>query len=195
MRPFPNLIMMAPADGLEVEPMLRFALNQNIATAIRYPKASAAPIERNRQPIELGKSETVQWGTDGAIIACGAMLRQALQAAAKLAEQGLEVAVINARFIKPLDQTMLQKVFEECRFVLTVEEGQLAGGFGSAVLEHACKNGWDTRTLRTLGISDRYVEHAERDELLADLGLDDDGIVRAALALMAKLPAAAHVQS
>lgn len=195
MRPFPNLIMMAPADGAEVEPMLRFALSQNVASAIRYPKASAAAIERNRQSIELGKSEIVQWGTDGAIIACGAMLRQSMQAAAKLAEQGIEVAVINARFIKPLDHAMLQKVFEECRFVLTVEEGQLAGGFGSAVLEHACENGWDTRILRTLGIPDRYVEHAEREELLADLGLDANGIVRAAQSMLAKLPSGAHAQA
>ncbi len=123
------------------------------------------------------------------------MLRQALQAAAKLADEGLEVAVINARFIKPLDHEMLQKVFEQCRFVLTVEEGQLAGGFGSAVLEHACQHGWDTRVLKCLGIPDRYVEHAERDELLADLGLHADGIVHAAKAQIEKLNLLATVQT
>ncbi len=193
MRPFPNLMMMAPADGPEVEPMLKFALSQNCPVGIRYPKASASAIERSRPPIELGKSETVQWGTDGAIIACGAMLRQALEAASKLAADGIEVAVINARFIKPLDESMLQKVFENCRFVLTVEEGQLMGGFGSAVLEHACEKGYDTRILNRLGIPDRYVEHAERDELLADLGLDANGIYKAALAISSKINHAASL--
>jgi 1-deoxy-D-xylulose-5-phosphate synthase len=86
------------------------------------------------------------------------------------------VAVINARFAKPLDLEMLAQVFEDCRFVVTVEEGALMGGFGSAVLEAASANGWDTRIMRTLGIPDRYIEHGERGEILAELGIDANGI-------------------
>lgn len=176
MRVFPNVVMMAPGDATEVEPMLEFALQYNGPTSIRYPKTPALTFERPWQPIELGKSETIRWGTDGAIIACGAMLQQAIAAADLLKQEGIDIAVINARFIKPLDIEMLSQVFEECRFVVTVEEGALAGGFGSAVLEAACQQGWDTRILRTLGLPDRFIEHGERSELLADLGLDASGI-------------------
>lgn len=176
MRVFPNIVMMAPGDATEVEPMLEFALQYDGPTSIRYPKTPALTFERPWQPIKLGKSETIRWGTDGAIIACGAMLQQAIAAADLLKQEGIDVAVINARFIKPLDLEMLSQVFDECRFVVTLEEGALAGGFGSAVLEAACQQGWDTRILRTLGLPDRFIEHGERSELLADLGLDAAGI-------------------
>lgn len=176
MRVFPNIVMMAPGDATEMEPMLEFSLNHNGPCSIRYPKTAALTFDRPRQPIELGKSEWIRSGNDGAIIAFGAMLQQAIDAAEKLKLEGLEVAVINARFAKPLDMEMLAQVFEDCRFVVTVEEGALMGGFGSAVLEAACANGWDTRIMRTLGIPDRYIEHGERGEILAELGLDSNGI-------------------
>ena len=176
MRVFPNIVVMAPGDATEMEPMLEFSLAHNGPCAIRYPKTAALTFDRPHQPIELGKSEWVRYGTDGAIIAFGAMLQQALEAADKLKAEGLDVAVINARFAKPLDLEMLGQVFEECRFVVTIEEGALMGGFGSAVLEAACANGWDTRIMRTLGIPDRYIEHGERGEILAELGIDANGI-------------------
>ncbi|MFN5272914.1 MAG: 1-deoxy-D-xylulose-5-phosphate synthase [Planctomycetota bacterium] len=175
-RVFPNIVMMAPGDSTEVEPMLEFALNQPGPTSIRYPKTSALAFDRPKRPIELGKSETIRIGRDGTIIAIGAMLQQALAAADMLSTEGLDVSVVNARFIRPLDIQMLSKVFEESRFVVTVEEGALAGGFGSAVLEAACHHGWDTRILRILGIPDRFIEHGERNELLAEIGIDAAGI-------------------
>ena len=132
--------------------------------------------ERPKRPIELGKSEVVRKGRDGTIISIGAMLQQALAAADILTHEGLDVAVINARFIRPLDVEMLSKAFEDSKFIVTVEEGALCGGFGSAVLETACQHGWDTRILRTLGIPDRFIEHGERNELLAEMGLDPAGI-------------------
>ena len=104
------------------------------------------------------------------------MLEYALAAAELLAQQGLDVAVINPRFVKPLDVALLEKVFNECKFVVTAEEGALMGGFGSAVLELASDYGWDTRQLRRLGIPDQFIEHGERDELLAELGLSAEGI-------------------
>ena len=178
LRVFPNMVMMAPGDATEVEPMLRFALSHPGPTSIRYPKSTAQTYERPPQPVELGKSEVIHWGTDGAIVACGAMLQQAMAAAELLMKDGIDVAVINARFIKPLDMNMLTQVFEECRFVVTVEEAALMGGFGSAVLEAACANGWDTRVLRTLGIPDRFIEHGDRNELLGELGLDSTAIAK-----------------
>lgn len=192
MRVFPNIVMMAPGDATEVEPMLEFALSYPGPTSIRYPKTTAQTFERVKKPIELGKSEIIQWGTDGAIIACGAMLQQAIAAAELLKRDGLNVAIINARFIKPLDMQMLTKVFDECRFVVTVEEGALMGGFGSAVLETACEQGWDTRIMRTLGIPDRFIEHGDRNELLADAGIDPAGIAKTCRALSEKYSDAQH---
>jgi len=192
MRVFPNIVMMAPGDATEVEPMLQFALSHSGPTSIRYPKSTAQTFERPSQPIQLGKSETIRWGTDGAIIACGATLQQAIAAAEILKRDGLDVAVINARFIKPLDLTMLTQVFEECKFIVTVEEGALMGGFGSAVLETACAHGWDTRILRTLGIPDQFIEHGDRNELLADLGLDAAGIAKTCKQLDSKFSNAQH---
>ena len=192
MRVFPNIVMMAPGDATEVEPMLEFALSYPGPTSIRYPKTTAQTFERVKKPIELGKSEIIQWGTDGAIIACGAMLQQAIAAAELLKRDGLNVAIINARVIKPLDMQMLTKVFDECRFVVTVEEGALMGGFGSAVLETACEHGWDTRIMRTLGIPDRFIEHGDRNELLADSGIDPAGIAKTCRALSEKYSPAHH---
>ncbi len=178
MRVFPNIVMMAPADSTEMEPMLEFCLKHTGPTSMRYPKATAGVIPRPTQPIELGKGETVRWATDGAIVACGAMLANAMAAAEQLGREGIRVAVINARFIKPLDRELLGRVFGECRFVVTLEEGALMGGFGSAVLELACQEGWDTRAMRTLGISDQFVEHGDRNELLIDFSLDVQGITK-----------------
>lgn len=175
-RIFPNMISMAPGSGAELKAMLDFALDCGKPVAIRYPKASAAEIDLSGQPIELGKSQIVRWGTDGALLGLGPMLEMALEAADKLSSIGIEVAVINPRFIKPLDTELLEKVFTECRFVVTMEEGALAGGFGSAVLELACDQGWDTRGMRRLGIPDEFAEHGDRKELLADFGMSPDRI-------------------
>jgi 1-deoxy-D-xylulose-5-phosphate synthase len=172
--------------------MLEFSLSLPGPSSIRYPKTTALSFDRPIQRIELGKSETLRWGTDGAIIACGASLQQAIAAADILKDDGLDVAVINARFIKPLDVAMLARVFDECRFVVTIEEGALMGGFGSAVLETACAHGWDTRILRTLGVPDRFIEHGERNDLLSDLGLDPAGIVKTCRTLSERFSNASH---
>lgn len=178
MRVFPNIVMMAPADSTEVEPMLEFALKHPGPTSIRYPKTSALEFERPSSRIELGKSEVIRKGRDGAIVSIGAMMQQAIAAADILAKEGIDVTVVNARFIKPLDVERLGQLFEDCRFVVTVEEGTLMGGFGSAVLEAACQHGWDTRIMRTIGIPDRFIEHGDRNDLFRELGLDPEGIAK-----------------
>jgi len=176
MRVFPNIVMMAPADATEVEPMLEFALQHSSPTSIRYPKTSALNFDRPKQPIELGKAEVIRQGRDGTILAVGAMVQQALSAADQLAAEGIEVQVVNVRFIKPLDLNLLANVFKTSKFVVSLEEGALAGGYGSAVLEAACEHGWDTRIFRTIGIPDRFIEHGDRNELLASVGLDAPSI-------------------
>jgi 1-deoxy-D-xylulose-5-phosphate synthase len=192
MRMFPNMVVMAPGDEKDVAPMIDFALGHNAPVSIRYPKANLETIEREVQPIELGQAEVLEWETDGMFLACGTLVSSCLRAAERLRQQyGLRIGVVNARFAKPLDRTVVLKAIEECGFVITVEEGCLAGGFGSAVLEVASDAGLSTAHVRRLGLPDHFVLHAERDEQLAEVGLDVDGITRAALELAraAGLPA------
>jgi 1-deoxy-D-xylulose-5-phosphate synthase len=199
MRVFPNMVVMAPGDAQDVAPMLEFALTHDAPVSIRYPKADLETIERDPQPIELGTAEILEWETDGMLLACGTLVGTCLLAAERLrARYGLRVGVVNARFVKPLDRATVLKALEECSFVLTVEEGCLSGGFGSAVLEAASDAGASTVHVRRLGLPDRFVLHAERHEQLAEVGLDIDGITRAAVDLartvglhVAPLPATA----
>ncbi|MEK6236635.1 MAG: 1-deoxy-D-xylulose-5-phosphate synthase, partial [Planctomycetales bacterium] len=138
LRIFPNLVVMAPGDEADVEPMLDFALQHDSPVSIRYPKAKAETWEREPAPLEFGRAEVFDWGGDGMIIACGTLLGDCLRAAEQLRKEGLDVGVINARFVKPLDEETIHRAVRESGFVLTVEEAALAGGFGSAVLESAC---------------------------------------------------------
>jgi 1-deoxy-D-xylulose-5-phosphate synthase len=184
MRIFPNMVVMAPGDEKDVAPMVDFALQHDSPVSIRYPKASLETIDREVQPIELGQAEILDWETDGMFLACGTLVGTCLRAAERLRdEHGLRVGVVNARFAKPIDRSTVLKAIEECGFVLTVEEGCLSGGFGSAVLEAANDAGLSTAHLRRLGLPDHFVLHAERDEQLAEVGLDVDGITRATLNL------------
>ena len=164
LRIFPNLVVMAPGDQHDLELMIPWALEHEHPTAIRYPKANAICVAREPAPIESGVAELVRPGPDGVLIACGAPLADCVQAAEKLSEEGVEIAVINARFVKPLDTRAILQAVREQPFVLTVEEGCLMGGFGSAVLEAANDAGLETSHIRRLGIPDQYVEHAERSE-------------------------------
>jgi 1-deoxy-D-xylulose-5-phosphate synthase len=183
LRPFPNFVLMAPADALDVEPMFRFAELLEQPVAIRYPKATATIVERNPEPIRLGKAEIIRNGHDGMIAVYGAFLETAVEAAKTLGKNldGLgrvDVGVINARFAKPLDTDLILQPLREGKFLITFEEGMLVAGFGSAVLEAANNEQLDTRHLRRLGIPDHYVEHGERSELLDDLGLNEKQLVK-----------------
>jgi 1-deoxy-D-xylulose-5-phosphate synthase len=179
MRLFPNMVVMAPGDERDLAAMVPFALSHDAPVAIRYPKANADNIERVAAPIELGRAEVLEWGQDGTILCCGTLLGNCRKAAETLRAEGLDVGVVNARFVKPLDQETVLRCIEESPFVIAVEEGALMGGFGSAVLEAAADAGVSAGHVRRLGIPDRFIEHGERAELLADLGLDAVGIARA----------------
>jgi 1-deoxy-D-xylulose-5-phosphate synthase len=176
LRVLPNMVVMAPADEHDLAQMLDLALEYDGPCAIRYPKAALPAIEEKRSPVEFGKSEILSWGDDGAIVCAGALLPACLEAARILRDEGINVAVVNARFVKPIDADVVLLAVRDCGFVVTVEEAALMGGFGSAVLEAASDAGLDTSRVRRLGIPDQFIEHAERGELLADLGLDATGI-------------------
>ena len=178
MRLFPNMVVMAPGDANDIGAMLDFSLNHDTACSIRYPKLTATQVDRELQPIELGKSETLREGTDGVIVCAGTPLADCLAAAELLAESGISVGVVNARFVKPVDRDMVRHSIENHGFVVTGEEAMLQGGFGSAFLEAANDMGLDARKVRRIGIPDVFVPHGDRPGLLADLKLDTDGIAQ-----------------
>ncbi len=179
MRLFPNMVSMAPGDEADVTPMLHFALGHTGPISVRYPKANLESVERTQPtpPIELGKAEVISWGEDGCFVAFGSLLSNCVAAAKKLQAEGLNVGVINARFVKPLDRETILKAVETLPLVVTVEEGTIEGGFGSAVLEAANAAGIDARHVVRCGIPDKFVEHADRSELLADCGLSVEKLV------------------
>jgi 1-deoxy-D-xylulose-5-phosphate synthase len=170
MRIFPNMVCMAPGYATELSKMLSFATQHDHPSSIRYPKASALQLERVPEPIQLGKSETIREGEDGTIVAFGAMLEHALEAAELLAGE-LNITVVNARFVKPIDEQMVHDSLQGGRFVVTVEEGAKAGGFGSAFIESAVEQNLDTRGIRVLALPDEFIEHGDRMDLLATHGL------------------------
>lgn len=195
MRLFPNMIVMAPGDANDIGAMLDFSLSQDVACSIRYPKTAAAEISRELQPIELGKSETLRTGTDGTIVVCGVSLANALEAAEILQSEGLDVGVVNARFVKPIDTEMIRQALANSKFVITVEEANLMGGFGSAFLESANEMGLNASKVRRIGIPDEFVEHQSRPEVLASLKLDTEGIAETCRAAAKNAQLKPHVAS
>ncbi len=183
LRAFPNIVVMAPGDERDVRPMLNFALTLDGPASLRYPKANAESIDRPEAPVELGRADVYRWGADGMFVAFGTLFSNCVRAADRLQALGLDVGVINARFLRPLDTDTILKAVGESGFVISVEESTLCGGFGSALLEAANDAGLPTGHIRRLGLPDRFIEHGERGELLADLGLDVDGLVAAAYAM------------
>jgi 1-deoxy-D-xylulose-5-phosphate synthase len=178
LRVLPNMTVMAPGDANDLGAMLDFGLRLGSPCAIRYPKDNAVEIPRTLQPIELGKGEVLRWGTDVIIVCAGTLLNECLGAADALQQDQIQVGLINARFVKPIDKSLLRRAFREARLVVCVEEAMLMAGFGSAVLEWANASGLSTNHVRRLGIPDQFTEHGDRAELLSDLGLNAAGIER-----------------
>jgi len=178
MRIFPNMVVMAPGDANDLGAMLDFALEHDSPCSIRYPKDTAALMTRELQPVELGKSEMISTGRDGTIVSFGSHLDSCQNAANELKQEGIEVGVINARFCKPLDEETFIAAIKDSPFVVTVEEGMLMGGFGSAVLEMANEHRLNTSHIRRLGVPDEFVQHGDRQELLDELNLTPKGIAK-----------------
>jgi 1-deoxy-D-xylulose-5-phosphate synthase len=176
LRAIPGITLLAPRDGAELEAMLRFALTLDGPAAIRYPKAATAAPGRAVAPIELGKAELLREGDEVALAGFGAMAETALAAAALLEAEGCSCTVVNARFARPLDERLFERLLRDHRLLVTIEEAALHGGFGSAVLALAAQIEGAHARVRTLGVPDRFIEHGSRDELLADLGLTAAGV-------------------
>lgn len=186
LRHIPNLVIMAPRDGRELKHMLKTAMQHEGPIAVRYPRGTSpddSDVSEIRS-IPIGKSEVLREGSDIVIVAIGSTVSPALEAASLLSDGGIKTCVIDARFIKPLDMNELLHRARETRRVLTVEENAVSGGFGSAVLEALTAAGLTGTTFRMLGIPDAFIEHGSQAQLRKSLGLDAEGIARAALEMV-----------
>ena len=171
MRMVPRMVCMAPKDKDELEDMLEFSLSLNNPVSIRYPRDEAFSLNK-REKIVLGKSQVMREGKDVCIIALGSMVKEAVVAADILSRKGIGAFLVNARFAKPLDEDMLLFAGDNFNTVVTLEEGVLAGGFGSAVLEFYEKKGYLGKvTVKRLGIPDEFSTFASRRKLLELYGL------------------------
>ncbi len=179
LRGYPNIILMAPKDEREMRDMMKTAIDHPGPAALRYPRGNGVGVDISQPPvsIEIGRSEIVRDGSDIGIVAIGSMVAPSLEAAEKLASEGLNAKVVNARFIKPLDAEMLSELVRTCRLIVAVEEAYLAGGFGSAVIEHLESTGElsGVRVVR-MGVADEIVTHGDPKILLAKYGLNSEGI-------------------
>ncbi|MFM7543728.1 MAG: 1-deoxy-D-xylulose-5-phosphate synthase [Ignavibacteria bacterium] len=175
-----GMIVMAPKDEQELRDMLHSAVYDYTEgpSAIRYPRGNALGVElRAPQSIPLGKGEILKKGESIALVGIGKMVNECMKAAELLEAQGMNVTVVNARFVKPLDEELFKSIFADHDHVFTVEDGQIQGGFGSAVAEFAIHLKY-TGYLTPLGIADEFVDHGTQEELFADLGLDSQGIFK-----------------
>ncbi|MDJ0867703.1 MAG: 1-deoxy-D-xylulose-5-phosphate synthase [Myxococcota bacterium] len=187
LRMLPNMVVMAPKDENELRHMLRTAIEHPGPAAVRYPRGAGfgVPLDPRTKTLPIGEAELLRDGDDVLVVAIGRPTHPALEAAAELASQGVSAAVLNARFVKPLDVERVAALARRCRAVLTVEEAAGMGGFGSAVLEALAAAGVAV-PVQCLAIPDRVIEHGSPDAFRAALGLDAPGIARAALALLGR---------
>jgi len=177
LRSIPNLVFMAPKDENELQHMITTALQLSQPVAIRYPRGAGqgVPLDDQLHSIPVGKAEMLCDGQHAAIFAIGSTVYPAREAAARLRDEGMICAVVNSRFIKPIDTEMLSLYARKAAVLITVEENVLQGGFGSAVLEGLQECCETPRVLR-LGIPDTFVEHGPQKYLRARYGIDAEGI-------------------
>lgn len=188
LRSIPNIIVMAPKDENELQHMLKTAVDCGRPVSLRYPRGRGAGVSLDPElkNLEIGKGEVLNEGTDLAIVAVGAVVHAALDAAKQIAAEGISVKVINARFVKPLDEELILKTAADVHKIITVEENMLHGGFGSAVLELLAEKGVRDVTVRRLGIPDEFVKHATQAQQRRKYGLDAEGIIEAAKEMLSK---------
>ena len=178
LRHVPNMVLMAPKDENELQHMIKTAVEYPGPTAVRYPRGTGygVPMDQELKQLEIGKGELLLDGADVAIISIGNMVYPAMEAAKRLAGDGISATVVNARFVKPLDVELILRVAKKTGRVVTVEEHSLMGGFGSAVLESLDAAGMTGVKSLRIGLPDAYIEHGTQALLRKKYGLDADGI-------------------
>jgi len=178
LRHVPNMVVMAPKDENELQHMVKTCLEYNGPISVRYPRGVSLGVKMDEAPkaVSVGKGELLKDGTDVAIIAIGVSVWQAVEAAERLSKEGVSTAVVNGRFVKPLDHELIADVAKRVKYVVTVEEGCRTGGFGSAVLESLSEAGVTHMKTKVLGLPDWYIEQGPQDLLRERYGLTSEGI-------------------
>lgn len=178
LRHIPNLVIMAPKDEDELRHMLLTAINMNGPVAIRYPRGSGlgVPIDKPLQALSISCAEELNSGTDVVFLAVGSMVEPCQSASKLLASKGISAGVVNARFIKPLDEQIIRKLSRDVGVIVTVEENTLTGGFGSAVLEYINTQSFNWVKVLRLGFPDKFIEQGARTQLLEKYGLTAEAI-------------------
>ncbi|MGN1191933.1 MAG: 1-deoxy-D-xylulose-5-phosphate synthase [Dorea sp.] len=172
----PNMVVMAPKHKWELADMLRFAISYNGPIALRYPRGSAYDGYQNfRSPIEYGKSEMLYDEAEIAVLSVGHMFEEAVQVRGKLKEKGYSCTLVNARFVKPIDENILNRLCENHKLIVTIEENVQTGGYGEHVVEYVSRKNLKVRVL-TLALPDDYVEHGSIDVLRRETRLDVDSM-------------------
>ncbi len=186
LRHIPNLVVMAPKDGHELQCMLKTALSLDAPAAVRYPRGavSNAGDHDELKDIPLGKAEVLREGSDVLIIAIGNTVIPSVNAAQLLSDAGISACVVNARFIKPLDADLISGLAQKTKHIITVEENTVAGGFGSAVLEELTQGGIEGLKIKLLGLPDMFIEQGPQSMLRKKLGIDAEGIARETMAFI-----------
>ena len=178
MSSIPNMCVMAPKNKWELSDMMKFAVHYDGPISLRYPRGEAYDgLARFRTPIEYGKWETIYDENEIALLAVGSMVKTAVEVRDRLREMGYGCSLVNARFVKPLDQEMLRTVQSEHNLLVTMEENVKAGGFGEAVLEYLNEIKSKTRMI-SIALPDDYVEHGNVDLLKQECGIDAESIVK-----------------
>lgn len=186
LRSLPNMVVMAPADENELQAMLATALQHDGPIALRYPRGTAtgAQLAESVSPLPLGKGKILKKGHDILILAIGRLVADALEARIALKDLGISAAVVNCRFVKPLDSQLVCSLARKIPRIITVEENVRHGGFGSAVLEVLMDEGVFGIQVERIGIDDIFVEHGAQQLLRSLHGIDAPAIVKAAKQLM-----------
>jgi 1-deoxy-D-xylulose-5-phosphate synthase len=180
MRSIPNMVVSAPMNEEELRNLMFTAQQENVGPfTIRYPRGNGVMLEWKTplKQIKIGSGRKVSAGEDVAILTIGHIGNTAQEALKELKNSGISAAHYDMRFVKPLDEILLHEVFTKFSKVITVEDGCLMGGMGSAVLEFMADNSYQANVVR-IGIPDRYIHHGTQDELHAECGFDVDGIVK-----------------
>jgi 1-deoxy-D-xylulose-5-phosphate synthase len=180
LRFIPNMVVASPKDECELQHLLYTAVRANCPFAIRYPRdvTCGAPLYQELRELPIGRGEVLRVGNDVAILAIGATVAPSLEAAQNLSQSGIGCTVVNARFVKPLDSSLILDLARQTKRMVIVEENAMAGGFGSAVLELLASSGTHDVHVELIGLPDEFVEHGPQRLLRAKYGLDVEGIAR-----------------
>jgi 1-deoxy-D-xylulose-5-phosphate synthase len=182
----PNMSLVAPKNKWELSDMLKFAVDFNGPIAIRYPRGEAYDgLKEYRAPIQYGKSEIIYDETDIALVAAGSMVKTAAEVREDLKEIGYNCSLVNARFVKPLDEAGILELTKEHKLIVTLEENVKNGGFGEKILQHMSDCGFKTNVL-VIAIPDEYVEHGNVEILKKEVGIDKESIVKKVIAAYVK---------